>query len=239
MLFPKPFFDLQVTFAERVRAICALPLDRALLEYTNLYVRFGLGRDFDPDHSGWRTYAAGLNTTNDPRDWTYRFYQNDPETNTAPTVAAAFGCFSYGLLPGGTVRLHFRSSAASGRSPIGSGRDAERRADLAALCAHIRTTAVPGAVVAGGSWLYNLDAYRRLFPPVYVESLRAVYGRCRSMSLWGQFLDHRGQLKRSMVEPFLLALERCSTMDGLERCFPFQVLATQAQVEQFCAFYDV
>jgi len=31
-----------------------------LLDYTNLYVRFGLGRDFDPAHPVWREYLSGL-----------------------------------------------------------------------------------------------------------------------------------------------------------------------------------
>ena len=58
--YARGFFDLQLRFAERIAALAGLPLSRALLEYTNLYVRFGLGRDFDPAHPGWRDYEAGL-----------------------------------------------------------------------------------------------------------------------------------------------------------------------------------
>ena len=36
--------DLQVEFARIVAERTGIPLGRALLDYTNLYVRFGLGR---------------------------------------------------------------------------------------------------------------------------------------------------------------------------------------------------
>ena len=60
MVFAKDFFDLQFSFAERVRDLSGIPLGIALLEYTNLYARFGLGRDFNVEHESWQTYLAGL-----------------------------------------------------------------------------------------------------------------------------------------------------------------------------------
>lgn len=76
MIYAKAFFDLQLQFAHKVVDLSGLPLKGALLGYTNLYVRFGLGRDFDPAHPTWREYLAGLHGTNDDREWTYRFYLN-------------------------------------------------------------------------------------------------------------------------------------------------------------------
>ena len=74
MIYAKAFFDLQLQFAHKVAVLSGLPLARALLEYTNLYIRFGLGRGFDPAHPTWREYLAGLQDANDTREWTYRFY---------------------------------------------------------------------------------------------------------------------------------------------------------------------
>jgi hypothetical protein len=48
MVYAKAFFDLQLQFAHKVTELSGLPLTRVLLEYTNLYIRFGLGRDFHP-----------------------------------------------------------------------------------------------------------------------------------------------------------------------------------------------
>lgn len=238
-MFAKELLDLQVSFAEKVQVLSPMPLDRALLEYTNLYVRLGLGRSYDPEHDGWRAYVAGLAAAADVRDWTYRCYLNNAEANTRPAVVQTFGAFSYALGADGGVRLHFFSSESGGRSPLGRARDAERVADLLRLSARLRTAVDPATAVVGSSWLYNLDAYRRLFPPVYVESRRALDGRFRSMSLWGQFVNHRGQLNAALAQAFLLALSRCTSLEQIEACFPFQVLTARASVAEFCAFYGV
>ncbi len=65
MIYAKAFFDLQFQFAEKVAVLSGLPLAEALLKYTNFYVRFGLGRDFDRAHPGWREYLAGLRDAGD------------------------------------------------------------------------------------------------------------------------------------------------------------------------------
>lgn len=239
MLYAKGLLDLQVAFAEKVQQLSDIPFERALLENTNLYVRLGLGRDFDPEQVGWRAYVAGVASAASVRDWTYRCYLSNAEANTRPAVVGTFGAFSYALNADGSVRLHFFSAEPGGRSPLGRGRDGERRADLAALCAHLKTTAMPAAAVVGGSWLYNLEAYRRLFPPVFVEARRAVHGKLQSMSLWGQFVDHRGALDAARAEAFSRALTACTSLEHLERCFPFQVLSARASVADFCAFYGV
>ena len=97
-MYAKTFFDLQLQFAHRVTALSGLPLPRALLEYTNLYIRFGAGRDFDAAHPIWRDYLAGLPDANDGREWTYRFYLRRGQAMAAPAVVATFGCFSYALV---------------------------------------------------------------------------------------------------------------------------------------------
>ena len=74
MIYAKAFFDLQLQFTHKVTELSGLPFARVLFEYTNLYIRFGLGRDFNPAHTTWQAYLAGLQDTNDSREWTYRFY---------------------------------------------------------------------------------------------------------------------------------------------------------------------
>jgi hypothetical protein len=93
--------------------------------------------------------------------------------------------------------------------------------------------------VVGASWLYNLDAYRRLFPVAYVASARVLEGRFRHMPLWGQFLDRRGETRGGVTREFLERLERYPGVDGLDHCFPFQVLMVTAPVEEFYDCYGV
>jgi hypothetical protein len=239
MIFARGFLDLQFTFAEKVAAVSGMPLERALLEYTNLYVRFGLGRDGDATHEVWRAYLAGLRTAEDARDWTYRCYLKNAEANTAPSVLATFGCFSYALQGRNAVRLHFRNPEANGLSPLSAARSAQRRAELAALFRHAKSTAQANAVVLGVSWLYNLEAYRRLFPPAYGESRRVLPARFASMSLWGQFVNHQRQLEPTRVQTFSSSLAEQSTLAGLEGCFPFQVLTTELPICEFYSFYGI
>lgn len=239
MTYAKAFFDLQLRFAHRVALLSGIPLAQALLEYTNLYVRFGLGRDFDPVHPTWREYLAGLPATPADRDWTYRFYLARSEAMAAPPVAATFGCFSYAPLPGGLIRLHFRNAETDGCSPLGVERLDRRLADLTALFGHVRRARREALRVVGASWLYNLDAYRRLFPASYVASARVIGRRFQRMPLWGQFVDRHGDVKESMARPFLERLERWSSLDRLDECFPLQVLSVEAPVRAFYDLYGV
>jgi len=55
--------------------------------------------------------------------------------------------------------------------------------------------------------------------------------------LWGQFVDRRGQIKEDISELFLERLNQQRSFDGIEKCFPFQVLALERSVEDFYKFY--
>ena len=59
------------------------------------------------------------------------------------------------------------------------------------------------------------------------------------MPLWGQFLDRHGEIKESATRPFLERLERQSSLDNLEQCFPFQVLSLEASALEFYDFYGI
>jgi hypothetical protein len=238
-VYAKAFFDLQLQFADKVAGLSGLPFGDALFEYTNLYIRFGLGRDFDPAHPTWREYLVGLQDTSDSREWTYRFYLTRSEAMAAPPVVATFGCFSYALLSGNRIRLHFGNAETDGRSPLASERRAQRVADLTALFAHVKQARRDAVQVVGASWLYNLDAYRRLFPPSYVATARVIGHRFRHMPLWGQFLDRHGQIRENLTRPFLERLERQPSLDGLGRCFPLQVLSPEASALEFYDFYGL
>jgi hypothetical protein len=239
VVYAKSFFNLQLQFAQRVAALSGLSLTQVLLENTNLYARFGLGRDFDPAHPTWQEYLAGRKDTNDTLEWTYRFYRARPEATVAPGVVATCGCFSYAPLSGDRIRLHFVNAETDGHSPLALDRLGHRRADLAALFEHVKRTLPAAPRVVGASWLYNLDAYRRLFPPAYLATAHAIARRFQHMPLWGQFLDRRGEIKGRMTRQFLERLDRQSSLDILDQCFPFQVLALEAPAPDFYAFYKI
>jgi hypothetical protein len=55
------------------------------------------------------------------------------------------------------------------------------------------------------------------------------------MSLWGQFLNRRGQLHVARAAKLSIALAAASSTNELDGCFPFPVLTAEAPVS---AFYD-
>ena len=135
----------------------------------------------------------------------------------APSVVATFGCFAYA-----------RPTRRADPSPLPECRDGraaprwpstasgERRAELAALFAHVKRTLRPPLQVRGVSWLYNLDAYRRLFPISYLATAHVAAERFQHMPLWGQFVDRHGAMKEQPTRQFLERLERQSSLDGLD-----------------------
>ena len=239
MIYAKPLFDLQIEFAETVSALSGLPLTRTLLEYTNFYIRFGFGRTFDQTHPSWQEYLAGLHDVNDPREWTYDFYVRRPDTMAAPAVVATFGCFSYAQSSRDRLRLHFHNAETDGRSPLAMERRDRRLADLAALFAHVKHTVREPLRVVGASWLYNLGAYRRLFPESCLATAQVIRDRFRHMPLWGQFVNRHGDVREGMARQFRERLGRQSSLQGLDQCFPFQVLSVEAPVDEFYRFHGV
>ena len=238
MVYARAFFDLQFQFAETVAALSGQPFAAALLGYTNYYIRFGLGRDFDPAHPEWRNYLAGLRDAIDGREWTYRFYTTR-SAQAGPPVVATCGAFAYARLRDGRLRLHFDNVEADGSSPLARERRGQRLADLAALFSRIREAEREPIRVVGASWLYNLEAYRCLFPPSYLATTRVLRGRFQHMPLWGQFVNRRGEVKKDLAERFLERLRRQSSMEHLDDCFPLPVLGLEAAAQEFYRFYGV
>jgi hypothetical protein len=237
LMYAKQFFDLQLEFAERVSALSALPFARAVLDYTNFYIRFGFGRDFDPAHAGWQEYLGGLLGAADRSAWTYRFYATRSSPVVPPGFVAMFGCFSYARLSNDRIRLHFHDADRDGRSPLGSDRRDRRVAELAALFADVKHLANDTLRVVGASWLYNIPAYRYLFPESYLATAHPIHGRFRHMPLWGQFMNRGGEVRENMAREFRERLRRHSGLEGLDQCFPLQVLSLEASVRDFYRFY--
>ena len=239
MRFAKPFFDLQLEFARKISALSGMALARALLGYTNVYIRFGLGREFDPDDPRWQEYLTGLHDASDAGDWTYHFYRSRPDEAPPPGIVATFGCFSYARLSAERLRLHFHNAEATGRSPLGKEREDERRAELTALFAHVKRTEHRSARVVGASWLYNLEAYRRLFPESYLATAHVIRGRFQHLPLWGQFVNRHGEVKDDLAAPFVERLARQSSLEDLDACFPLPVLALEAPAQEFFEYHRV
>jgi hypothetical protein len=107
------------------------------------------------------------------------------------------------------------------------------------MFAAIRQSHREAKTIQGGSWLYNLEAYRRLFPTAYSASRTPpAFARLRGTSSWGQFLDHREAIKSDLRAAFLVNIE---TIDIAApwRAFPLPVLSVSAPIGLFYELYGV
>jgi len=233
MEFSKEYFALQLSCTERVAGVCSLSFEEALLNHTNLYLQF-VDRSFDPAHPTWRAYLAGLSRAQDRAMWTATFYRARKEL----AHQSPYGCFSYSYYADEkTVRIHFSNADASGYGALSWERRPIRLQELKSLFVAIQSQQPDAEWVRGGSWLYNLAAYRALFPPQFLATARPIGGEMQYMSLWGQFLRRDGQLREAAASTFLSNLHAQNTLEGIEHCFPCQVLRPECSIAHFYEFY--
>jgi hypothetical protein len=240
----RDYFALQLRFAAAVAATAAFPLSEAVFQCTNFYRRFGLGRvQGAPMAPEWNTYTDQLMTleTHEQRvAWTQAYFvQSRPES--LPPGQRQFGCFSCDPPDAdGRVRIHFTNRDHDGIGPLSRIKMDIRRQELQAMFTYVKETYADAKAVRGGSWLYHLEAYRRLFPPVYGDSREVLEetSRFQGTSSWGQFLDHREGVKPALREQFLENLTKLN-MHRLWEVFPLPACRAQALIEAFYDFYDI
>jgi hypothetical protein len=236
----RAYFEVQLLFAQTVAERTARTLSAACLEFTNLHRRFGLGRiDGGSPSPEWTRYAAGLErcaSGPDRLEWTLAFFAEAPPQ---PSAAQAFGCFSYELLDADrVVRIHFSNrDSADGRGPLARAKADRRVAELGEMFGHVRTHHPGALTVMGGSWLYNLEAYRRLFPPEYAASVfQPERVRLDGTSSWGQLLDFRGCVKPAVRDALLRNLGDLD-IAAPWKAFPLRALGARSAIEPFHRFY--
>lgn len=238
MSLSRDFFDLNLKFARRISEVMNQSLQQSLLEYTHLYLSFGLGRDFDSENTIWQSYLHGLGKDADQAEYTYQFYLSQEEEQSKQEPDNAFGCFSYALWDGNRIRLHFRN-ATNVRGILQRQHIPERIAELRAMFTYVYQNVPVTSTVVGGSWLYNIEAYRRLFPGSYLESAQAGDDEFQFMALWGQFLCYDGSVRQPLAHQFLEGIKKQTTMAGLQSQFPYQVLRLESPVQDFYVHYGI
>ncbi len=234
------YFEVQLLFAETIAGRASRPLSETCLEFTNLHRRLGLGR---PDEGApspeWTRYAEGLERCapgSSRLDWTLAFFAGASPTES---VTRRFGCFSYELLaPGDVVRIHFSNRDSTGDcGPLARAKIDSRLTELREMFGFIRARHSSARTVRGGSWLYNLPAYRRLFPPEYAASVfEPERVRLDGTSSWGQLLDFRGDVKPAVRQALLGAIGKVD-IAAPWRAFPMRALGAQSPVGNFYQFY--
>jgi hypothetical protein len=235
---PREWFTVQLRFAERAATIVGVTYEEAVRECTNCCRAFGLSEHGDPADPSWQEFLRGLRVAEDRAEWAYRFALS----NRQGAGTAAFGCFDFDYeAETREIGLHFLNNDPSPLGALSKARLPERRRELRAMFEAIALAHPEAVVVRGTSWLYGIEAYRRLYPPAYWQTAIQVATETefQYMALWGQFLGRDAQVKRALAEPFLAAVERARTVEELAAAFLHGVYEVECGIEHFYAFYDV
>jgi hypothetical protein len=236
-LLPKELFALQVQFASEVARTHNIPLAEALLKYTSAHARL-FHHPTKGVAEGWNGFIAELPDT--PEGITESIYdayvskEKDVETATGMET---FGCFSYQYKEArNTFMLHFGNHDPEGN--LGKDRMEIRQEDLRHLTESIAGQQREEACVQMNSWLLSIDAFNRLLPEKFVESIHDVdQDSAYDNGLWGQFLDKYGGIKYELAEQLLDNLK-----DGelsVADCFPCKLKTARVPQEVFFDKYIV
>lgn len=246
--FPREYFDAQVAFAIKWSDLTGEDLAMALAQKTPAEKRVG--------ESAWKECVEALSSANSRdaiTDMLYAAYTQSqtPILQEAPAEIGKIIGAQY-LPETQTIKVHFHSQPHGAPNVFGdeyltARRESALRAVQAAYEAH------PEAVrVVGGSWLYNLTAYRESFPSIFTEDLRrlvppeltkAVPNSVGGMSfkgnsLWGQFINRHGWVRADRYADFMSAVDGARTTDDLIEAFPLQPLLASSTVQEFLYLED-
>ncbi len=233
------WFALQIALRRGAGARTNCRSRRAVTFNTNLHRRFGFGRPanegWSPDWNGYVQRLAAIQTRTERIEYTKAFAR-ERFVPWAGSSERQFGCFSFEVQSGGVIRLHFSpNDTEDGSGPLARGKYQRRIDELTGMFAFVRQQCGDGATdVVGGSWLYHLDAYKRLFPAEYVASLRihTAPSNFAGGSWWGQFVDHREDVVTARAAEFSDNLRRLDPAAAW-KVFPFPAMTARAPVRVF------
>jgi hypothetical protein len=227
------YFALQLTFARQYATAASVPFDIAVARCTNLRRRLNLTEAADAPR--WNDLLARVGCLMEDQPAALALCLEVFETRPRHEPPRTFGCFSCDPPDeSGVLRLHFMPPADVRASPLAfAGIDA-RLNELRALFAHVRRTERNAASVRGISWLYNLDAYKRLFPPSYRTSVQAPRFplRMTGSSTWGQVLNWRQEVKPAARDAVLAGLDGMK-IEAPWEVFPLSALTATCGIDPF------
>lgn len=239
--------DLYIDFAEAVSKKTGRPLEDVLLNYTPLYARFGIvPKQPDSDNPVWKEFIEGIKNLDDEdlKNYVYDFFKKRQEVkktlNLNPNKIKPPGsCFQYEI-KGSKVKLHFSNEDKSGYGPLSKERESVRLAELKNIFTDIKLNHHEVETVQGGSWLYNIDAYKRLFPSSYTAKPTPAEdnGTAHIFAYWGQLFDSEGHIKQEERENLFRKLESVDPSE-IASAFQFQPLEVSAPIEDFYEKYGI
>lgn len=206
----REYFELQFAFAEALAQATGRPLLEMAQKYTPML--YGNVATYD-EATDTRTVLPDI-TEDTILDRSYENYlKTVVEHPISYNRGTRFGCFYYDYDDESdtAVKLHFINAEYDTVGPLSSEKLESRTQELIDLLRSIKEKRPGTEVIKGNSWLYNIEAYLRLFPESYRESLKPNEDPsqwARGTTIWGQFLDSDCGVKTELSD---LLLERART----------------------------
>jgi len=231
------YFSLQLSVAAHYAGAADVPFGVAIDRCTNLRRRFNLWGS--AGGARWKEFLDETNSISNDHAATLSLCMKLHERRPRIKAGQSFGCFSFDPPDAaGVLRIHFVPPKDTSASPLASENVQARMSELRALFSHVKRTEQVVSV-RGVSWLYNIDAYKRLFPRSYTASIRAASFplHLNGSSTWGQVLNWRQAVKPAMREALLARLPTMQ-IDSPWKIFPYQPLVACSDVDAFYELLD-
>jgi hypothetical protein len=208
-------------------------------QLTNFQRRLGIGTPTDPpSNATWIDLLERINNVSTHAERVDNVMEGFSSLPPAVPEHVAHGWPTVGAFSiqvfGTVAHTHFYATDDDDKSPLHQSKLEIRRHELQSVLTAARENHPEIELVVGGSWLYTTSSYASLFPAVHVTNsvVRRDRRTFRGMSRWGQFLDHRWNLRTGLAEQFR---HRIETWTGDDPCslFPINTLDVRSPVTVF------
>ena len=238
--YPKELINLIIQYAKKRSQISGLELIESIKNFTPVYYLIGnYDWEFKEDSIYWQEFLQRYKNGEDLVELVYDMYiKNYQEFINFKW----FGCFRYRFVEdekgNGIVKLHFLNNSTSKEGPLALSQRGKRLKELKDLFEDVKENYPNAKYVQGGSWLYNLESYRRLFPKEYFNNMESISPKPQKLVIWGQFINSEWGVKKDMAEEFLSRLEKAKTEKDLENVFELKEMFPKGDIKYFYDFYS-
>ena len=219
-----------------------------MFDYTNLYHALLINKVLNENNPKWIEYLDKVESSMEEDNFdellniTYYTYLQNLQSSSCREVAPEiqFGCFGYEIWENNRLRIHFENKDTERNcSSLHHSKIVNRYEELRRMFVFIRQNYNKAFTVYGRSWLYNLNAYRQLFPLKYLQNSEVASSRyaMQRINLWGQFLNWNGDVKETSWH-FLSSISTSTSIEEVYNLFPYKVLVNECSVENFYKHYN-
>lgn len=255
---PRAFYDLQYEFAKLMAERRGIPLSEAVEHYAPVIQNSTHYHDNGGNVTGPIEDLTDENMVE--RGWEMSVRRHERmgggPTPYHPEGGTRFGCHYYEYDEDTkTIRVHFFNAEFEeewvdgkdmSKGPLATEKIERRKHELTDMFRDIKARYPEAKYVRGGSSLYNLEAYRRLYPKTFEvgEVDYALERWSQGTLIWGQFLGGnkkaKGEygFKQELAEGFLLKAKEVP-IETLADALPNPPRTVRGNIQDFYDFYGI